>query len=282
MVARRQLLEAGYGPDAIKHRVRAGRLHPVGRGVYAVGRRELTQYGRWMAVVLACGPLAALSHRSAAALWRISTEPPGLVVISLPAQRRSQLPGVRIHRRASLGEPDLTTRHGISVTSPTRTLLDLTTELPRDALEGAVNAADKRDLIDPETLREALEGHAGQPGVRRLRALLDRRTFVLTDTALERWFLPVARDAGLSKPQTQRWINGFRVDFFWPELGLVVEADGLRYHRTAAQQTEDRRRDHAHAAAGFSQLRFSHAQVRYEPEHVKETLRRVARRLEAS
>jgi len=250
--------------------------------VYVVGRPQLTQHGRWMAAVLACGPGAALSHKSAADLWEIASEPRGLVSISLPAQRRSQLPGVRIHRRVSLTAPNLTTRHGIPATGPTRTLLDLATELPRDELEGAVNAADKRDLIDPETLREALEGHAGQPGVRRLRALLDRRTFVFTDTALERWFLPIARRAGLPNPRTQQWLNGFRVDFFWPQLGLVVETDGLRYHRTAAQQAEDRHRDQAHAAAGLTQLRFTHSQVRYEPEHVRRVLASVARRLEAS
>jgi very-short-patch-repair endonuclease len=69
------------------------------------------------------------------------------------------------------------------------------------------------------------------------------------------------------------------VDFHWPDLGLVVETDGLRYHRTAAQQTRDRLRDQAHAAAGLTTLRFTHAQVRYEPEHVRATLAKVARRL---
>lgn len=74
-------------------------------------------------------------------------------------------------------------------------------------------------------------------------------------------------------------MNGFKVDFLWPELGLVVETDGLRYHRTPAQQARDRRRDQAHAASGLTPLRFTHAQVCHEPGQVLATLLAVARRL---
>ncbi len=98
----------------------------------------------------------------------------------------------------------------------------------------------------------------------------------MTDTQLERRFLPLARRAGLPQPLTQQWVNGYRVDFHWPDLGLVVETDGLRYHRTAAQQTIDARRDQTHTAAGLTPLRFSHAQVVYDAEHVEASLRRTA------
>jgi very-short-patch-repair endonuclease len=112
-----------------------------------------------------------------------------------------------------------------------------------------------------------------------LRATLDRATFVLTDSELERRFLPIARRAGLPSPRTRAWVNGHRVDFHWPELGLVVETDGLRYHRTATQQARDRRRDQEHVAAGAVVLRFTHAQVAYDPEQVRRTLDAVAGRL---
>ena len=109
--------------------------------------------------------------------------------------------------------------------------------------------------------------------------MLDRRTFQVTDSRLEQMFLPIVRQAGLPRPLTQQRVNGFRVDFHWPYLGLVVETDGLRYHRTPQQQSADRRRDQAHVAAGLTVLRFSHAQVKFEPGQVLRTLTTVARRL---
>jgi very-short-patch-repair endonuclease len=112
-----------------------------------------------------------------------------------------------------------------------------------------------------------------------LRETLDRRTYVMTDTELERRFLPIARRVGLPLPLTQVYVNGYRVDFYWPDLRLVIETDGLTYHRTPAQQAADRVRDQAHMAAGLTPLRFTRAQVRYEPGHVEAILRAVALRL---
>lgn len=115
----------------------------------------------------------------------------------------------------------------------------------------------------------------GVHGVKKLRTLIDRCTFALTDSVLESRFKRVARAAGLPEPLTQQWVNGYRVDFYWPDLGLVVETDGWRYHRTAARQNQDRRRDHAHTLAGLTQVRFTHAQVRWQPAYVAAVLRRV-------
>jgi very-short-patch-repair endonuclease len=151
---------------------------------------------------------------------------------------------------------------------------------PRE-IEGAINEADKLDLVSPDGLRRSLDDMkataARRPGVGRLRSILDRHSFVLTDSELERRFLSLVRRAGLPEPETGRYVNGFKVDFFWPQLGLVVETDGLRYHRTPAQQTRDRRRDQVHAATGLRLLRFTHAQVRYEPAHVVSMLAAVGR-----
>jgi very-short-patch-repair endonuclease len=149
----------------------------------------------------------------------------------------------------------------------------------RVRLERAINEATKLDLTDPEALRAALDGLAGRPGVGVLREVLDRRTFVLTDSELERRFLRLVRAAGLPLPRTREMVNGFRVDFHWPELGLVVETDGLRYHRTPAQQATDRLRDQAHTAAGLTTLRFTHSQVRFSAMHVERILTGVAGRL---
>jgi very-short-patch-repair endonuclease len=280
VVSRAQLLELGLTSDAIMHRIARGRLHPVWRGVYAVGRPQLTTRGRWMAAVLSCGSDAVLSHGSAAALWRLGNEEGERIEVSVPAYLLRRRRGIVVHRRAVLDATELSARESIPVTSPASTLVDIALRLSRGQLETAINEADKRGLVGSDELRSALDLLPRRPGIARVRDVLDRRTFTLTDSDLERRFLRIVRDAGLPRPETQREVDGFRVDFFWPEVGLVVETDGLRYHRAPAQQARDRIRDQAHAAAGLTSLRFTHAQVWYEAGYVRSTLTRVYRRFQ--
>jgi hypothetical protein len=280
VIHRDQLLELGFSRHAIAHRIARGRLHPKWPEVYAVGRAEVTRRGMWRGALLACGQDAELSHDTGLALWEIREEPKdGLIHLSVPQGRVVRLAGIRAHRRANLRKDEIVLVDGLAVTCPATTLIDMAPGLPSSELEGAVNHADKLELIDPESLRAFIEFAPRRPGVAILRRLLDHRTFVLTDSELERRFIPIAQRAGLGKPLTGRWLNGFKVDFYWPDLRLVVETDGLRYHRTPAQQARDRRRDQAHTAAGFVPLRFTHGQIRYEPAYVEATLRRVHRRL---
>lgn len=281
VVSREQLLGIGYTREAIDHRLRTGRLHPLHRGIYAVGRSTVTDHGRWTAAVLAC-PGSVISHSSAAALWRMGNEKRGLIEVSLPSSSRRRRPGLEIHQRPSLQAQNLTREYGIPVTTPIQTLVDMSLRLDRQGVERMINEADKYNLTHPPQLREALESRLGEPGVARLRHILDRRTFRLTKEELERRFLPLAREAGLPVPLTGQWVNEFEVDFYWPDLGLVVETDGLRYHRTPAEQARDRLRDQAHTASGLTPLRFTHEQVRYEPGYVRRILAQTARRLAIS
>jgi len=278
-VAREQLMALGFTKRAIEHRTRTGRLHPIARGVYSVGRRHLSREGRWMAAVLACGPGAALSHRSAAALWGFGKEHSDYIDLSVRRASESRLPGVRCHRRPSLSANAITKRLNIPLTQPVQTFLDLATVTGPKALERAINEADKYNIIDPDSLRKALDDHPREPGVRPLRTILDKHTFRLSDDELELLFRPLATAAGLPTPLTKMKVNEFEVDFFWPDLGLVVETDGWRYHRTPAAQTRDALRFQEHTAAGLTPLRFSHWQVKYEPRHVESVLRRTARNL---
>jgi hypothetical protein len=277
IVARRQLLALGFSAGEIEHRIGRARLHVVIRGVYAVGWPQPTQKRRWMAAVLACGDQAMLSHHSAAALWQIGTERPNVVDVSVRRRCELRRPGLRVRGRPTLAPEDIGSCEGIPVTAPTRTLVDLATELDPISVERAVNEADKRDLIDPETLRARLNGYAGEPGVRLLRTLLDKRTFRLSDSKLEIVFRPIAESAGLPPPLTKQWLNGFEVDFYWPDLGLVIETDGLRYHRTPAAQARDAQRDRAHAIAGMTPLRFTHYEIQHEPSLVRTELARAVR-----
>lgn len=227
-----------------------------------------------MAAVLAGGEGAALSHRSAAALWEVGSEESERISVSVRRRCELRRPEIRFHGRPSLRAGEIVRRDDIPVTSPIQTLVDLATQLDSIPLERAVNDADKRGLIDPEALREELARFAGEPGVRPLRLLLDKLFFQLSDSDLEIYFRRIVRGAKLPTPLSKQWVNRFEVDFYWPDLGLVVETDGLRYHRTPTAQTRDARRDRAHIMAGMTPLRFTHYEVRYEPDRVRIALSR--------
>jgi hypothetical protein len=277
VVTRGDLEGLGFSGEAIDHRLEIGRLHLIWRGVYAVGRPDLTPRGRWMAAVLACGDDAALSHRSAAALWGIGYEDRKRIDVSIRRRSRLERPGIVVHARAALPERSVVRRFGIPVTHPIQTLIDLATELKIMRLERAVNEADKVDLVDPETLRRALDGYVGMPGVKALRVMLDRHTFRLSDSDLEIFFRPLAIAAGFPLPQTKAWVLGYEVDFWFPDHGLVVETDGLRYHRTPAQQARMVKRDQKHTAHGLRVLRFTNWQIAHAPNEVTDVLRQIRR-----
>jgi very-short-patch-repair endonuclease len=232
-----------------------------------------------MAAVLACGKGAMLSHRSAAALWRFGEERPGVVDISIARHSTLRRPGIHVHDRAGLWDRDIGTRLAIPVTRPVRTFLDLATVTGPKTIERAINEADKREVIDADSLRRALEEYPGEPGICLLRHVLDKHTFRLSDSELERLFRPLAAAAGLPTPLTKQMVNKFEVDFFWPDIRLVVETDGWRYHRTPSAQSRDALRFQVHVANGLTPIRFSHYQVKYEPLHVRQILERVAANL---
>ncbi len=281
VISHAQLVGLGFHRQAIKRRIASGRLFRVHGGVYAVGRPRLTACGRWMAAVLAHGRDAVLSHCSAGRLWGIWHRADPVVEVSVPVARRGRRPGTLVHRRRPSALADATVRDGIPITSVARTIIDLAPRVGRARLERLVGDADKQDLIGPDRLRAAATEAPRLPGARIVRRALDVRTFRLTDSELERRLLRTTRGLDAGRPQTGARVAGIKVDFFWPRLGLVVETDGLRYHRTPAQQALDRRRDQLLTKAGFTVLRFTHEQVRYKPREVHSTLASVAAQLRA-
>ena len=222
-----------------------------------------------MAAVLTCGEGAALSHDSAAALYGIRAQRRGPIHVSVPSQRDPRRRGIRLHRRTHIE----TGRHkGIPVTSPSQTVIDLAPTMTERQVERLIDEADKLDLVHPEDLRQSA-AEKGGVGASKVRALLDKRAFLLTDSELERLFIPIAEQAGLSKPETQVELNGHRIDFVFRAEGIAVETDGARYHRTPSQQRRDRVREHALALAELFPIRFTHDQIAHEPVYVAGVLR---------
>lgn len=280
VITHAQLRDLDFSSEAIRHRARVGRLFVLWPGVYAVGRPQVGRLGLWKAATLACGPGSALAGESGAARRGIRSCEGPQIEVAVPSHIKRSLTSIRVFRHLDLAD-HVADVDGIPVCSTPLLLAQLARRLKRDSLEEAINRADKLALMDPESLRTSLETLRGRPGVAILRHILDRHTFRLSDSALERRFRPISRRAGLPEPEMGEWVDGFKVDFWWPSLRLVVETDGLRYHRTAMTQTSDLRRQHAHEAAGTAHLRFSHSQIAFEADYVEEQLRIKRRQLES-
>jgi len=165
VVARRQLLAFGLGPGAIEHRIANGRLHRVHYGVYAVGYRSLTPHGRWLAAVLAAGPGAVLSHRSAAALWGLRPAAGRRIDVTVRRRGRRDRPGIAVHVTRELRDRDRAQRVSIPVTSVARTLLDLAGVIPERQLSRAFEEADRADLLDLDAIEDICLRGRGRRGL---------------------------------------------------------------------------------------------------------------------
>jgi len=266
LVTRAQLLDLGLKRGAVARRLQAGRLHRVHEGVYAVGHQAPRREARWLAAVLACGEGAALSHRSAATLWAIREGEGPRPDVSIPARSGRRQPAIAVHR-VGLEPRDVTRHRAIPVTSVARTLVDLAHEVEHAQLVRALREAQFRKLFDLAATREAL---ARRPS-RSLRLLLD--DLVVTQTRIEDRLLEICDRRGIPRPATQRPIAGRRVDFVWEEARLVVETDGWEAHGTRDAFQVDRAATNALQLAGYTVLRFTHADLVRRPARVAREIR---------
>jgi uncharacterized protein DUF559 len=261
VVSREQLREMGFSDPAIARLVRGRRLHRLYRGVYAVGHTVLTPNARYLAAVLACGPGAALSHRSAASFWGIRRSNAARIDVSAP-----RTSGVRstaaivVHRSRRAFQT--TTSDAIPVTTPMQTLADLATALPRRQLEKAAENAEAARLLD---LRQLDATHPGAKRLLEVVELHDLGTFTRSDT--EDAFLELCDRHDIPRPLVNHRVEGFEVDFCWPDERLIVETDG-RHHRTRAAFEDDRARDALLTSIGWRVMRFTTRQVRRGPDRV--------------
>jgi len=267
VVSRIQLLEAGLSPHAIDHRLKSSRLHPLYRGVYLVGHAVPAEGARELAAVLACGPGAALSHRSASGLWRLLPPMPGDVDVSVSGRRCDSKHGIRVHRIAALGPRDVRKLGGIPVTAPARTILDLAAVVEPRELERALAEAETRRLARRNELIALIAQARGRPGVAALRSLIEAAAGpALTRSEAEERLLALIRAAELPPPETNVRVGPYEVDFLWRDQGLIVEVDGFRFHSTRASFERDRRRDAELVSRGYRVIRVTWRQIVDRPE----------------
>jgi very-short-patch-repair endonuclease len=280
VVSRGQLLGLGFASGAIGRRLRAGRLHQLQPGVYAVGHRVIPREGRWMAAVLASGPEAVLSHWSAAAHWMIRPNSRTRIDVTVPHRSRSSN---RIHRHiSSVPDDERTVEEGIPVTTVPRTILDLAATEDADTVENLLRESEYRRLSDRLSLPHLIERYLGKRGIRKVQVALKRleeEPEGRRRSRLEERFVPFLRLHRLALPRFNDQIvlgaNRYTVDCYWPEARQIVELDGWQGHSTKTAFREDRARDRRLVAAGYTVTHITWNQLDDEPGAIASDLRQL-------
>jgi hypothetical protein len=264
--ARRVLSE-----NQIKHRVKRGQLERVREGVLRVGGSPETWEQLLLAAILAAGPGAVASFRTAAWLWALpGFERPDVFEITVPRTRRARLPGVKVHDTTVRGRAHFTRIGAIPVTTVARTLCDLTWGTPPWVVEKAVDDALRRKLLTLDQLTKVFLdlAHKGRRRSRVMRAILEARIpgFDPGDSDPELKILRWLVDAGLPRPRQQLRIRvrgkKFRPDLAYPELKIAIEYDGWDAHRQRSSFDGDRERDMDLEDEGWRVLHFTSTMTR--------------------
>jgi hypothetical protein len=230
-----------------------------------------------MAGVLACGPNAVLSHRSAAVLWGLRRGDAARTEVTVP-RRLGGREGIRAHR-GEVARDEITEDDGIPTTTVARTLLDLAAILDRPQLERAIEQAEALRLSDATPLAALVTRYPGRRGTAVLKAILgaENRTAGMSRSELEDRFLRFLAERGLPAPPTNVWLqlgeDWIEVDCAWPDQRVVVELDSWAYHGTKAAFRRDRARDRRLKVAGWQPLRITAWDIHEQPQALEAELR---------
>lgn len=223
-----QLRELGFTAGATRKRAAGRRLHRIHGSVYSlVPRALLTRNGRFMAAVLACGPGAVLSHRSAAALLGLRSGGWTKIEVTVPGRGKRRHAGIAVHRSTTLAPADAVVLDGIPCTTVARTLFDLAEVVPRRQTERTFDEADALEVFDLRAIEDQLARNPTRPGVRVVRGILKEHYIgsTLTRSEVEEAMLALCRAGGLPAPQVNAWLDlgdgGLMIqpDFMWRASG---------------------------------------------------------------
>lgn len=262
IVTARQLAAWGFSRNAIAVRVRRGHLHPIYRGVYAVGHDALTQTASFTAAVLACGANAVLSHHSAAVHLGMLTCDGGDPHVTVPCAGGRNVAGIRVHR-SQLDPRDAWTRDGILVTSPARTTLDVAATMSAHGLRRMGRQAQAEQRVNVRQLVEVVQRHPGHRGAANVRALIADGP-APTRSDHEDMVLDLIDRAGIDRPElnTRLRLDGrtIEADMLWSERRLVIECDSRRWHSDPLTRENDADKQAVLEANGYRVLRITWTQ----------------------
>jgi very-short-patch-repair endonuclease len=268
LISAAQLIDLGFSESTVRGRVAAGRFHRTPfTAVYSLAPPPLDRLGTIKAGALACDHPSLPSHWSAATVLGIA-EPPLLPVhVTRPTGNGMRRRLLVIHR--SVVPPcDTAGRDGILCTSAARTILDLAALTEPTELERILIAADSLRILNRGRLDELVLASSGRRGIRALRSLLSNDP-VLVRNETEVLMLEICRDAGLPRPLVNSQVpvegGSLEVDLCWPDLRLIVEVDGYRFHGGRERANSDRDREQRLAIGGWQVVRFTRDQIAADP-----------------
>ena len=253
-ISHAELLALGLTKRQIAYRITIGRLHPVFRGVYAVGRPLRTALEWAAAAVLACGDNAALSHCSALAMWDLAEWRWSAIHVTVPGDRRPT--GIKVHRATGLTSRDFRTHRGIRMTSPARTILDCAPTLTERQLNRAVNDARRTLRLRPGHLAEVIGRFPHHPGAKMLKRFTEAKGGP-TRSEWEDLFPAWCARYELPPPVMGGIVAGYEVDALFPEEKVIVELDSWEFHQDRSSFESDRDRDADTLAAGHETVRIT-------------------------
>jgi very-short-patch-repair endonuclease len=269
-----ELRSCGLDASAISRRARAGRLHRLYEGVYAVGHPNVSLKGRFVAAAKACRPHAALSHHAAGADCGIQPWKDRDIEVTVWDGVDHRHAGIQVHRSSLITRSDCVISAGILVTKPTWTVVALASELQAPALRDVVRAALKEQLVSVRGLLLLLDRLGPVRGSRVLRDILSRA--LPTRSELEEVVLDVIEAGGFEAPAVNEplSLDGRIVipDFRWPEQKLVLEADGAAWHDDPLTRAYDAERQTLLEARGETVLRTRWQEATKAPTRLQKRL----------
>lgn len=269
-VARRQLLEQGDSSARIDHWRAIGRMFSRYPGVYAWGRRGLSESGQLAAGLLYAGKGSALGGLSA--LWWLGllNDRPNLIHIDAPGFAGSRQDLLIRHPR----QVRRRLHEGLPVVPLPQALLTAAPALSHNALRLVLARAGFDHTLSLPSVHSACG--EGRPGSRAFRRALASHLPQLAKCAngFEREFVLLCERFRLPIPEPNPRVGRPRPDMLWRDRMLIVELDGKDAHTSPAQIAEDETRQAVLEAMGHTVIRFGWAEVMFEPQRVAGELRK--------
>jgi very-short-patch-repair endonuclease len=264
-IDRATLRALGLSQRAITARCAAGKLVREHREVYSVGHSQRGPAAIADAAVMVCGPRAALSHDSAAALWGLRHWP---AVPEISSAVKHCRPGIRSHLTTTLTRGDVTIRHGIRVTTVARTVADIARRLTDEQLTRVIHEARREHHLTDSALRRLLEGCP------RAADLVDPAQ-PPSESALEDAFRLFLKQRDLPEPEFQVNWHGHRVDALYRDHNLIIELDGRRDHGQWDRIERDHVRDGLAIEHRHDTLRITWRRLQKEADELERQLRAI-------